>query len=478
MKKITFLFLLLSTSLLAQNMGEIDLSNLGFNDVVKVTAIQPDGKILVGGAFTTFNGTSQNCLIRLNPDGTKDTSFNIGNGFTGFNPGPGPAYVSVITLQPDGKILIGGNFMNFVGSCNRIARLNVDGSRDFSFNIGNGFTNAGETLVNAIVLQPDGKILVGGDFTAYKGSSQKYLVRLNIDGTKDTTFNSAGGTFGGPNGKITCIAIAPNGHIFIGGQYTLYNNSNNTEPNLNQLTPNGDLITIYNSYLDPTCIPKTIKILDEFVHDSTYNMNLYKILVGGENAPFLTRLHHSGDIDISFTGQFNNNVNSINFQQDGRMIFAGDFTSYNGSNMNRLIMLNQDWTINLNFDIGSGFDDSVTSVSIQEDGRIWAGGNFTTYNGILSNYVLRLKGNSVLSTNDFIKDKITLYPNPTQNILNFSLPETNTATAYEIYNLLGEKLSNGNLNSNSINVSALAKGVFMVKLITENGVLTEKFIKE
>lgn len=486
MKKLSLFFTsIFSLITIAQNTADVDLTNLGFNGIVKVTTIQPDGKILVGGEFTTFNGVTQNCLIRLNPDGTKDNSFNIGNGFTDIiaTQNPNPAHVSVITLQADGKILIGGNFRNFdFYNSRRIVRLNSNGSRDVSFSSGIvGFdglsSNIGNVMINAIVLQADGKIFVGGNYSGYNGSAQRGLIRLNANGTKDTTFNVSGGPFGGPNGSINCIAIAPSGHIFIGGQYTLYNSLSNSEPNLNLITSDGqDLITLYNANLPTTFIPKTIKVLDEFVNNPTFNLNLYKILVGGDAAPYLAKLAHSGDIETTFS--VNNNVSSVTFQENGKVLVSGDFTIFNGASKNRAVCLNSDYSNDTYFNIGTGFDNSVSCIAVQQDGKIWAGGNFTTFNGINSNYSIRLKGETVLSTNNFEHEKISLYPNPTQNNLNFTLSESISVTAYEIHNLLGEKVSYGDLNSNSISVSNLANGVYIIKVKTNEGFLTSKFIKE
>src|SRR5690606_1792281 len=94
--------------------------------------------------------------VQAQTDGTLDTSFNIG---TGFN-----SDVNVITKQDDGKILVGGTFTTYNSTTqNRIARLNTDGTLDTSFTVGTGF----DGVVRAITKQDDGKILVGGDFTSY-----------------------------------------------------------------------------------------------------------------------------------------------------------------------------------------------------------------------------------------------------------------------------------------------------------------------
>ena len=94
----------------------------GFNGIVYTIDIQSDGKILVGGNSTLYNGTTSNSIIRLNSNGSIDTSFNIGTGF--FNGG-----VYTIYIQLDGKILVGGYFTTYNGTTsNRIIRLNSNGS--------------------------------------------------------------------------------------------------------------------------------------------------------------------------------------------------------------------------------------------------------------------------------------------------------------------------------------------------------------
>ncbi len=178
------------------------------NSGVLSIASQPDGKILIGGWLTQYNGTTRNDIARLNSDGSLDTSFNPGSGVHGS--------ISSIALQPDGKILIGGEFTQYNGTTrNNIARLNPDGSLDTSFNPGGGAN--GE--VYSIALQPDGKILIGGWFFEYNGTSRNNIARLNPDGSLDTSFNPGSGT----NISINSIALQPDGKILIGGGFTQYN---------------------------------------------------------------------------------------------------------------------------------------------------------------------------------------------------------------------------------------------------------------
>jgi len=129
--KLLLLLLLLGTSLgLQAQPGTLDTAfdpGLGADNDVFTTAIQPDGKIIIGGQFTAYNGTTRNRVARLNADGSLDTAFDPGSG----------ANNTVLTsaLQSDGKIIIGGEFNSLNGTNIRaIARINADGSFDKSFN--------------------------------------------------------------------------------------------------------------------------------------------------------------------------------------------------------------------------------------------------------------------------------------------------------------------------------------------------------
>jgi uncharacterized delta-60 repeat protein len=144
---------------------------------VRAIVVQPDGKILIGGDFTTLspNGgpaVARNCLARFNPDGTLDTAFNPNAN----------AVVYSIALQADGKILVGGLFSNIGGQPrNRIARLDpTTGAVDsFDPNAGGPGGTGGEGSVNAIVVQADGKIVVGGYFFSIGGQTRRYIARLD-----------------------------------------------------------------------------------------------------------------------------------------------------------------------------------------------------------------------------------------------------------------------------------------------------------
>lgn len=181
----------------------------GANDFITSAAIDSNGKIVIGGGFTSFNGTTRYHLARLSQSGALDTSFKPGFG--------ADATIWATTLQPDGKILIGGEFGSYdATNRNAIARVNPDGSLDASFAPSSG---ANDTVF-AIVGQPDGKIIIGGQFTKVNGVPRSHIARLNTDGSLDTTFNPGAGF----NDTVYAIAVQPDGKLVVGGAFATYNN--------------------------------------------------------------------------------------------------------------------------------------------------------------------------------------------------------------------------------------------------------------
>ena len=156
----------------------------GFNSYVRSVAVQSDGKIIVGGYFTTLNGAPANYIARLNADGTPDTTFTTGTGFNGS--------VGAVAVQSDGKIIVGGGFTTLNGvTANRIARLDADGTLDTTFttNTGTGFNST----IRALAVQSDGKIIVGGFFTTLNGAPANYIARLESSGSSGSSGSSESG---------------------------------------------------------------------------------------------------------------------------------------------------------------------------------------------------------------------------------------------------------------------------------------------
>ncbi|MEJ5263988.1 MAG: T9SS type A sorting domain-containing protein [Bacteroidales bacterium] len=349
----------------------------GANDAIRTIAIQSDGKIIIGGDFTSYNSTPRNRIARLNADGSLDTTF---------NPGTGPDnFVDAIALQSDGKIIIGGYFTSYNSTPrNRIARLNADGSLDTTFNPGTGPNN----IITAIALQSDGKIIIGGVFTSYNGTPINRIARLNADGSLDTTFNP--GT--GPNNIITAIALQSDGKIIIGGVFTFYNGK---ESNIiARLNTDGSLDPEFYSRTDSFSYMIDIIRCIAIQNDG-------KIIIIGKFwfidyrlRPNMARFDEYGFLDETFSSGLNENdfLWAIAIQDDGKIIIGGDFTSYNGTPINRIARLNADGSLDTTFKTGTGPNYTVTSFAFQSDGKVVIGGYFTSYNGIGRNRIARIIG--------------------------------------------------------------------------------------
>lgn len=180
----------------------------GANGIVWAFARQADGKILIGGDFTSYQGTPANRIARLNADGSLDLSFNTSVGFN--------AIVYSIVIQPDQNILVGGDFTEFNGKPHKyIIRINQYASFDPSFIYLSDSPNAG---VRAIALQPNGSFVIGGVFTQYGTKSRNRIARLYANGILDASFNP--GT--GADNLIMAITRDSNGGYYIGGDFTHY----------------------------------------------------------------------------------------------------------------------------------------------------------------------------------------------------------------------------------------------------------------
>ena len=187
------------------------------NSTVEKILVLPDGTSLLGGwfsvlqdaAFTVYNRSG---ITLIQSNGTVDPTFADEGGATG---GGGFNRLEDIARQPDGKVIVVGEFTTFNGqSRNRIARLNADGTLDTSFNVGTGANGT----VAAMLVQPDGKIIIGGYFTQYNGAARGLLARLNADGTLDTSFVPL--TFGStPGWRVESLALQPDGKILVGGSF-------------------------------------------------------------------------------------------------------------------------------------------------------------------------------------------------------------------------------------------------------------------
>jgi len=288
--------------------------------------IQPDGKILISGGFSSINGVARIRVARLNTDGTLDTSFDAGL--------TTPVGVSRMALQPDGKVLIPANFSSGGFTSITVLRRNSNGSADASF-----ASRAFNGQIAQLVLQPDGKVLAVGAFTTVDDLPHRNIVRLNADGSLDTSFNSSIN-----NGAVFLMTLAPDGKIYAGGNFTTVGGQ--TRSYFARLNSNGSLDT---SFQDPQAFAAT----SGAVRPSIVLPN-GKILiagsfdtVGGAARKQLARLNSDGSLDTTFrnmqVGVDGSSAPSmIKRQPDGKILIGGNFTTIDGQTRNRLARITTD----------------------------------------------------------------------------------------------------------------------------------------
>jgi uncharacterized delta-60 repeat protein len=342
-------------------------SGTGANSSIGTAAVQPDGKIVIGGTFTSYNGTSKNRIIRTNTDGSVDGTFTPGTAANNS--------VYKVGILSSGKILGAGQFTSYnAHATNRIVRINTDGTYDNTFTVGAGADGYVYTFAEQT---SDSKIIISGNFTHYAGVARNRVARVNANGTIDATFNP--GT--GANKAIYSIAIQNDSKILLGGTFTTFNSLSNLR--LIRLNANGSIDA---SFLTGTGITGTT------TNTAVYSIavqNDGKILVGGLFSTYngtscnnLIRLNTDGTFDPTFSSGTGTNayVRSIEIQPTGKIIIVGAFTTYNGVAKARIVRLNTDGSIDNTFG-GTGANSSILCSAMQTDGNMIIGGDFTAYSG-------------------------------------------------------------------------------------------------
>ncbi len=285
---------------------------------VSALAVQTDAKILVGGCFTRIGGQPRLNLARLNPDGTLDPDFNPGV-TAGYWPWPS---VTALALQPDGKILLGGIFGGVGGQPRlNIARLNPNGTVDPDFNP--GATGGEYPAVSSLALQPDGKILVGGNFTHVGGQPRTNMARLNPDGTVDQGFAPhATGPPRPAQPAVYSVLIQPDGKILVGGVFT--NIAGQPRRNLARLNQDGTV----DPGFDPE--PGLYVYTQGLQADGKILVGGCFWWIGGAERIALARLLADGTVDSEFNARISGTemptVDSLAVQPDGKILIAGWFT--------------------------------------------------------------------------------------------------------------------------------------------------------
>ncbi|MBK9139928.1 MAG: immunoglobulin domain-containing protein [Verrucomicrobia bacterium] len=286
-------------------------------------AIQSDDRILVAGNFSILSGNTRPFLGRLLPDGAFDGTFNPGNISGTLSP------VNSVVVQPDGRILVGGSFTEIAGqTVSALVRLNQDGSREAQFS---ALLEGQAPIVRALALDQDGTIIVGGAFTSVGGEPHTNIVRLNPDGSVVSGFTPSVST------EVLCLALQPDGKILVGGR---------------------------------------------------------RFVVGGETRDGLARLNADGSLDAAFRPSAPGGVFSLALQADGKILLGGDFVTVNGVARQRIARVNSNGTLDTTFNPGA--NGSVQSLAVQADGAIIIAGNFTQLGGARRNGIGRLLSNGTV----------------------------------------------------------------------------------
>jgi uncharacterized delta-60 repeat protein len=348
----------------------------GTNDAVNVVIPQPDGKVIAAGRFTQANNVGRNRIARFNFNGSLDTSFDPGTG--------ADAEITAAVLQPDGRIVVAGLFTSFNGFMhNRVCRLNANGSVDQSFGLGAGINNS----VLALALQSDGRILVGGQFSQVDLALRFNLARLNANGSADLTFDPGNG----PSGDVNAIVIQPDGAIIIGGTFIGYNGF--ARGGIARVLANGVLDPSFDSGVGTGGNVFALALQ----HNGQIILGGRFVQYAGINRTFIARVFSNGALDPGFNPVPDDWVQSLAVEPDDRILVGGFFTVINGVGRSRIARLNTTGSVDTTFDPGLGCLGSLTndatqvrSIALQLFGRVLAGGVFTSYDNSLRHNIVRL----------------------------------------------------------------------------------------
>jgi uncharacterized delta-60 repeat protein len=332
------------------------------NDFINAVAVQPDGKIIIAGNFTSLspNGgpaVARNFIARLNRDGTLDDAF---------NPNPN-ATVSSIVLQPDGKILVAGNFSgpNSIGgqARNFIARLDGGTGSVDSFN------PLANSSVSAIAVQPDGKIVVGGFFTHIGGQPRNRIARL------DATTGAADPFDANASGGVLSIAVQVDGGILAGGLFS--NIGGQTRNHIARLSPATGLADSFDPNANGNVASIALQVDGKILVGGTFNG---ASSIGGQTRNRMARLDAGTGLADSFNPNASNTVDVIAVQADGRILACGSFTNIGGQA--RFLFARLDATTGAADSFDPNPNNVVNAIALQPDGKIVAGGNFSGATGM------------------------------------------------------------------------------------------------
>lgn len=377
------------------------------NGVIKDIALQPDGKIILVGSFTTFNNTPSKYIVRLNADGTKDTSFTIGTSFNTYV-NSNYKFASSVQLRPDGKILVGGDLISYNGVYkNSLFLLNSDGTLDNTFTLD---PTLGEISISKLKLLPDGKIMLASQFFSS-------IKRLNSDGTVDASFlnsvhldpaSSGGGTV------VNDFIVQPDGKVIIIGKYDKIMEYNYRD--ISRIHVDGTMDTTFNSAGFNITIPlsSTAEISRKGITAALLQPD-GKVIISGSFQKYyntavnnILRLNAQGALDPTFSGGLNNAsteseglfqtyMSGMHYTSAADIVAVGHFSTYNDIATDNMVRFNSDGSKNPTFNnICRGFNGPVEVIAQNSSGQFIIGGSFRAYNGVAKDRMARLNADGSL----------------------------------------------------------------------------------
>jgi uncharacterized delta-60 repeat protein len=335
----------------------LDLNLIGQN--IHASAVQPNGKVVIGGSFSSVLGVARNNIARLKTDGTLDPDFDPN----------ASGEVDAVMVQADGKILIGGAFTSIGGQTrNYLARLDPTTGAADSFD-----SNANDR-VNAIAAQTEGKILVGGNFTNIGGQTRNHLARL------DPTTGAADSFDPAADGKVNSIAVLTDGRIVVGGEFS--NIGGELRNHIARLDPSTAAADSFNPDADNFVTALLVQSDGKIVVGGNF------FNIGGQARSGIARLNGTSGAADSFAPNADGEVSSLVAQADGKIVAGGKFTSIGGQTRKNLARL--DGTSGLADGFDASVNNDVRSLALQTDGKILVGGSFTSVAGQARNHFARL----------------------------------------------------------------------------------------
>lgn len=443
----------------------------GIYDNVFDLALTSDQKVIAIGNFYYWStvANSQESIVRINPDGTRDTSFTIGSSF---NP---VQTATTLAIQSDGKIVIGGNFNSYSGNSSpKIVRLNSNGTYDNTFITGTGFNGA----VNDVAVLSDGSIVVVGDFTSYNGTTGvNRIAKLSASGVLESAFKINVGS--GFVSSVRVVKEIPGVGIMVGGAFGSFNGS--TANGIVCLTLNGNLCSGISLGIGATNGPQPGEVKDIAL------LNSSTLLLAGAFTEFnslsaknLVALN----LDGSRSNQFVNfkgldlDVNGILIQADGKVIIGGEFTLYDPIKVNGVAKFSSDKTLDEDFTAKLLSYQNINFVSdlmLDSGDGIWLGGSISTAVGYTANNIMKLRNDGSIDTScinamgtgfNFFVNRLSLQ-NDGKMIINGSFDNFNGSSASRVLRLD----SNCNLDSSFYTGSTFVGGVSNSYVLSDGKIL-------